>query len=215
MRDYAHKNGKQHRKNIVFETKTPEGEIAKLEKEVDDYYQPYNPDEYVIIIIDHAKLLQVESSGGTKMDLRETIGKMSSHYNIIMRNKWNYIPVLIQQQAASQESIENQKFDKLRPTLDGLGDNKTTQQDANLILGLFSPFRHKIPTYEGYDIKKFKDHIRFLEILGGREGGGGVISPLFFDGAVNYFQELPIPEDKDKLEKVYKTIEEFYKNEEK
>jgi hypothetical protein len=211
MRDYANRNGVQHKKKILFEDKSLKGDTTTKEVEVDDYYEPYDPDEYVVVIIDHARLLQIESQNGAKMDLRETIAKMSSHYNVLMRNKWNYIPVLIQQQAASQESIENAKFDKLRPTLDGLGDNKATQQDANIILGLFSPFRHKITTYEGYNITKFKDHIRFFEILGGREGGGGITCPLYFDGAVNYFRELPLPDRVDEINMIYNKIEDMYK----
>lgn len=73
---------------------------------------------------------------------------------------------------------------------------------ANIILGLFSPFRHEIPDYMNYDISFFRDNIRFLEIIGGREGGGGTICPLYFDGAVNYFKELPLPNQNDKIQKV-------------
>src|SRR5690625_738153 len=94
-----------------------------------------------------------------------------------------------------QESLENIKYNKLKPTLEGLGDNKLTGRDANVILGLFSPFRHEIPQYYGYNIKQFRDNIRFLEIIGGREGGGGTICPLYFDGAVNFFKELPKPDN--------------------
>ena len=53
-----------------------------------------------------------------------------------------------------------------------------------------------------------KLNIRFLEIIGGREGGGGTVCPLYFDGAVNYFRELPRSDDKEKMEEVYK----FMKN---
>ena len=52
-------------------------------------------------------------------------------------------------------------------------------------------------------MKEFRDNIRFLEILGGREGGGGVICPLYFDGAVNYFKELPLPHNAQGINKVY------------
>ena len=86
-----------------------------------------------------------------------------------------------------QESIENKKFNRLKPTLDGLAGNKELQRDANVVVGLFSPFRHEIPEYLGYNITKFKDSIRFLEVLASREGGGGTICPLYFDGAVNFF----------------------------
>jgi hypothetical protein len=105
-----------------------------------------------------------------------------------------------------QESIENKKYDRLKPTLDGLGDCKLTQRDANVILGLFSPFRHDIPEYWGYDIKIFKDNIRFLEILGGRDGGGGTVCPLYFDGAVNYFRELPLPDNIKRIKNVYRLL---------
>ena len=93
----------------------------------------------------------------------------------------------------------------------GLGDNKTTQRDFNLILGLHSPFRYGIPTHFDYDITFFKDNIRFLEILGGREGGAGTICPLYFDGAVNIFKELPLPNDELNLRKVYRKIENIRK----
>lgn len=83
---------------------------------------------------------------------------------------------------------------------------KTTQRDANVILGLFSPFRHELREYHGYDITKFRDQIRFLEILGGREGGAGTIAPLYFDGAVNFFTELPDPKDSVNINKVYNLI---------
>lgn len=70
---------------------------------------------------------------------------------------------------------------------------------ANVILGLFSPFKHELPDYKGYNVKFWKDNLRFLEIIASREGGGGTMCPLYFDGAVNYFKELPLPEEKEKL----------------
>ena len=185
VRDYAHKNGTQHTKTI---------EIKGEKVEVDDYYTPNDPDEYVIVIIDHISLIATESEGMKKLNLHESIVKLSSEYLITLRNKYNYIPVVVQQQAAAQESVENQKNNRLKPTMDGLGDCKLTARDANVIIGLFSPFRHEIKSYCGYDITYFRDNIRFLEVLGGREGGGGTICPLYFDGAVNFFQELPKPD---------------------
>ena len=70
----------------------------------------------------------------------------------------------------AQESNENMKLNKLKPTLDGYGDAKVIARDADLILGLFSPYRHSIRDYEGYNIELFKDNIRFMELIAGREG---------------------------------------------
>lgn len=200
VRNYAHANGTQHTKTVDFiDNKTKEVK----QKEIDDWYEPNNPEEYVMVLIDHIGLISTETDNGRKLNVQECIAKLSSNYLIHLRNKYKYIPVVIQQQASAQESVENMKHNRLKPTLDGLGDCKLTQRDANVILGLFSPFRHEIKTYHNYDVTVFKDNIRFLEILGGREGGGGTVCPLFFDGAVNYFKELPLPDESSKLTKVY------------
>lgn len=199
VKDYALANGKIHTRQIeITDKQTNETKFI----EVEDYYEPNDPEEYVMVIIDHIGLISPESQNGQKLDLRDSIGLLSSNYLLKLRNRFKYIPIVIQQQAAAQESVENKKYNKLKPSLDGLADNKTTQRDANFIFGLFSPFRHEIPDYMNYDISFFRDNIRFLEIIGGREGGGGTICPLYFDGAVNYFKELPKPDQNDKIQKV-------------
>ena len=200
VREYAHANGTQHMKKVQF-TNNKTGET--FEQEIDDWYEPNDPDEYVMIIIDHISLISPENKNGQKQGLHGSIVDLSSNYLIKLRNKYNYIPVVIQQQASSQESLEHQKANRLKPSLDGLGDCKLTQRDADVIIGLFSPFRHEIPVYLEYDIKKFRDNIRFLEIVGGREGGGGTTCPLYFDGAVNYFRELPLPSQHEQIKQVY------------
>lgn len=204
VREYAQANGTQHTKKVEFvNNKTG----STYTKEIDDYYEPNDPDEYVMVIIDHVSLISPESKDGKPLGMHGSIVELSSNYLIKLRNKYNYIPVVIQQQASAQESVENMKANRLKPTLDGLGDCKLTQRDADVIVGLFSPFRHEIPIYQGYDVKIFKDNIRFLEIIGGREGGGGTICPLYFDGAVNYFRELPLPTDKEAIHKVYNYLD--------
>lgn len=208
MKKYADMNGKEHTKKVIW-TNNETGE--KYEKEIFDYYEPNDPDEYVVIIVDHAALLNSEKG----MSLHQTITKLSSDYFVTLRNKYNYIPVLIQQQSSAQESVENMKANRLKPTLDGLGDNKLTQRDADVVVGLFSPFRHRIKEYpekEGYNIGYFKDQIRFLEVLASRDGGGNSICPVYFDGAVNYFKELPLPNDKDGMEKIRYFINQVRKN---
>lgn len=209
VREYAHSHGTQHYKTVEF-VNNKTGEIR--EQQIDDYYVPDDPEEYVMIMIDHIGLIATEKLDGKNLNLHESIVKLSSDYLIRLRNKFNYIPVVIQQQSSAQESVENMKHNRLKPTLDGLGDCKLTQRDANVIFGLFSPFRHEIPKYYGYDITKFKDNIRFLEVLGGREGGGGTVASLYFDGAVNYFKELPKPDNQVAMNVVYKLLDKIRGN---
>lgn len=107
-----------------------------------------------------------------------------------------------------QEGIENQKLNKLYPTSDGLADAKTTSRDANLVMGLFSPFKYSIPEYEGYDITRFRNNIRFLLIMEDRDNGaGGSVCPLMFDGETSTFAELPPPDNKNEVEKALRYVE--------
>lgn len=199
-KEYAQNNGIQHMKTIDFvDNKT--GKITPTE--VDDYYEPNDPDEYKILIVDHLSLISTESDCNT---LHAAISKLSSKYFVQLRNKYKYTIVAVQQQQASQEGNENFKLDKLRPTIDGLGDNKLTGRDCDFALGLYTPHRYGKTEHSGYNITKFKDHIRFMELIVGREGGGNLECPLYFDGAVNYFEELPLSTDEVTLDKFYKRI---------
>ena len=202
LENYANENGTVYTKKV----KTEVGEIDAF-----DHYEANNPDEYVMCIIDHIGLIDTQKFHGHQLSLRESISLLSSNYLVKLRNRYNYIPVVIQQQAAASESIDHGKARQNRPTLDGLGDNKTTQRDFNVIMALYSPFRYGVQQYFNYDVTFFKDNIRFLEILGGREGGAGTICPLYFDGAVNYFKELPKPHDEENLRRVYRKIENIRK----
>lgn len=169
----------------------------------DNPYTPDDPEERRVVIIDNASNLSLES-GLKKM---ETIDKMSK-YGITLRNQLKYIFVLIQHQAQAQEGIENQKLNKLKPSSDGLADCKTTTRDANMVIGLYSPFKYGLREYEGYDITKFRNHIRFMEVIEDRDyGANGQICPLYFDGAVSTFNELPRPDDKEGLQRVYNYME--------
>lgn len=177
--DYAKNNG-----TIEYQKRNFDGK----EQLVMSDYKPNNPDKITIIILDHVSLLNPQ----TGENLHDTIGKFSSESLIKARNLFGFTPVLVQQQAANQESLENKKADALMPSLAGLADNKLTARDWDVGFGLFSPIRHNYSQFKGYDITKFKDRFRSLEILVNREGGGNELCPLYFRGESSYFEELPL-----------------------
>lgn len=205
VRNYAQSHGETITKKHIFKYKDDEGNVVEEEKEINDYYVPHDPDEYVMIIIDHASLITPEKIDGKMQNLQEAMNNLSSNYLVKIRNKWNYIPVLIQQQAAAQESVENFKLNKVQPSLEGLGDSKIVGRDPDLILGLFSPFRYRIKDYSGYDLTKLRDNHRELSVIANRRGSA-VSTQLYFDGAVNHFYELPATGTSD-LENLYRKIE--------
>lgn len=199
VRTYAEKNGIIHRKTINITNK----ETGNTEeKEVFDYYEPHDKKEYVIIITDHVSLLNQEKG----MSLRETINKYSE-YMMIVRNCYHYIPVCVQQQGQETNSLEAFKSNKIRPTMAGLSDSKYTAKDASIMLGITNPFAFEVPEYLGYDIAKLRGNARFLEVVLNRDGQSNDIAPLYFDGATNYFTELPPPKDVLSLQKVYSLID--------
>lgn len=175
------------------------------------YYKKYDPKHFVIVLVDHISLLQAEYG----LTLRETMEKYSSKYCIRMRDMFGFIPVNVQQQASDKEVMETNyrgqtNEEKLEPSLSGLGDCKTTQRDANVILGLFNPNRYNIEKHSGYPIRDiFKDKYRSLSILKDRNGVADKKVPLFFNGAVDYFRELPKLEDSQNMQQVYNYIQQL------
>lgn len=166
-----------------------------------DYYESDDVDEYRIIFIDHISLVSPERG----MTLKQTVDKLSE-YCVLLRNRYKFTPVVIQQQSFAGESLDAFKENKVRPTIANLSDSKYPSRDANIVLGLFSPFKHELREYLGYDITKFRDNIRFLEVIINRGGSPGGIVALYFDGAVNYFKELPLPNQELELAKYYNLL---------
>lgn len=169
------------------------------ETKVFDRYEQDNPNEYRLVIIDTINLIDTERG----MTLKQSMDKLSEYCAKYLRNRYNYSPVIIQQQAFDQEGNEAFKIGRVRPSVAGLGDSKYTSRDSNVVLGLFSPHRFGLKEYEKYNIIKFRDNIRFLEMIVNRDGEMGGLCPLFFDGAVCQFSELPRPDDERELKKVY------------
>lgn len=198
-RDYALEHG-----HINYTSETyvdSNGRTCRL-IDKDNPYTADDPEEIRIVVVDNASNFTQES-GLNKMD---TINKASKYF-ITLRDHLLYTIVLVQHQAQAQEGIENRKMGLVKPSSDGLADCKTTTRDANLVLGLYSPFKYEIKGHEGYDITKFKNYIRFLQVIEDRDYGAmGQVCPLFFNGASSTFRELPKP-DSPEISEVLRYID--------
>ena len=194
-RQYAEEHGTVHKRTVKMKD-----ELGQLQDvEVFDSYEQDNPNEYRMIIIDTINLIDTERN----MTLKQSIDKLSEYCAKYLRNRYHFSPIVIQQQAFESEGNDAFKLGRVRPSVAGLGDSKYVSRDCDIVLGLFSPFRFGITEYFGYDITILKDHIRFLEVIVNRNGEMGGILPLWFDGAVCDFKEMPKPEDKTALDKIY------------
>lgn len=198
MREVARKNGKFYYKgNQVIIPENANWSNPSLQY---DTYIPNDPDLFVIGIIDHMGLLSPEND---KKELEQLIDFFSSTYCIKMRDNFKQTIVTVHQQnlgAEDQLYVQGKPvIAKVKPRHSSLGDSKKPARDIDVLISLFNPSRFAIEEYPvkgGYDITRFKDNYRELSILLNRRGGGGSVDlDLYFNGAVNYFEELPHPSD--------------------
>lgn len=208
IRSYATDHGTHHYKPHVFKHVESDGRVREETKMVDDYYEPNDPKEIVIVVGDHLSLLQTENGGS----LHDAMTHMSANYGRKKITKfYGYCLALVQQQAADTEKQQytnaGQSIEaKLEPSLNGLGDNKLTQRDAFIVIGLFAPERYQIERHLGYNVKVLKDFYRCLIVLKNRMGVPNQKLALLFNGASNIFSELPKPESAA-MKAIYEDIE--------
>ena len=168
------------------------------DKEIDvfDSYTPDDPNHYKIVIVDHMSL--IDSERGYR--LKDSMDKLSEYFVKYLRNRFGFTCVAVQQQAFDNEGLEAYKQKRLMPTVAALSDTKYTSRDADLVLGLFSPDKFGLPNWLGYDITRLRGYARFMQVLANRNGEIGGICPLFFDGAVCDFKEMPRNDGKQEQE---------------
>lgn len=197
--DFMISRGKVTYKEVPVKDKFGNEKIVK----VVDSYEPNDPEEMVIIVLDNYANLSLES-GLSKM---ETIDRMSK-YAIALRDRFKVCFVGIQHQAQAAEGLESRKMDLMEASTDNLADCKTTARDANMVIGLFSPWKFNKETFDSYNITKLRNYVRFIKILEQRRGKGqNVRCPILFDAAVGDCAELPKSDDTQRLQQVYNYID--------
>ena len=177
------------------------------EVEVFQSYTPYDKKHYKFVLIDHIGLVDLERG----MTLKQSMDKVSEYAVKYLRNRYLYNVIAIQQQAMESEGLEAIKQKKLVPAVATLGDTKYTARDANYVLGLFDPSFFGLPNWLGYKIQDpdgsgLRNYGRFLYVIRGRDGEQGGVCPLFFDGAVCEFKELPRFDDVNEVAKFYNAV---------
>nr|DAG99073.1 MAG TPA: Helicase ATPase REPLICATION [Crassvirales sp.] len=177
---------------IEYEEKEEVDEVTGVitTTKVPESYKIADDNKYVIIWLDHISLL-MPSKGES---LKASMDRLSKYLKKKAANFYKFIPVVVQQQSGENETQEAVKAKRTRPTRSGLADTKYTYRDADVMMGIYSPAVHDIPQYAGYDIKKYRDNIRFLSIEKNRDGEVGSTIGLIFCGAMAYFKEAKKPE---------------------
>lgn len=160
--------------------------------QVFDRFEYHNPDLIVSPQVDHVGLQRTEKDLRHK---KELIEKLSTDYAIPWRNNFGCSPLFVQQLNRTLSSSDRAKIDRVRPQLSDFKESAATQEDANVVLALFSPNRYSIPVWEGYEVARMRDRFRGISILKNRDGQADKILGAKFIGECGYFEEMPSPKD--------------------
>lgn len=181
-------------------------------------YVPNDPDEFVIVIIDPINLIS-QDAGQTK---KQAIDAITASLMIHYRDICNYTFFIVQQQGADSEEQQftgsrgELVIPKLLPTLQNLGDSRTTARDYDIVIGLFSPDRYGITDYAGYNLAAQTDSrfrmgkfYRQMILLKDRNGVADIKSNLYFNGGSNVWAELPPVANEDLYRNLNKDYNKF------
>ena len=100
--------------------------------------------------------------------------------------------------------------------LSDIKDSGNTQEDANTVIALASPYYYKVSNCLGYDITKYKDRYRMAKILKNRNGKRNILVSFLFIGEYGGYYQLPPAEElgNRKPEELRKIDEYYSKNKE-
>ena len=176
--NYSKSNG------VWINCKNSDGEFVPSE------YKPNNPSKITLVVVDHVGLMRHERGFNKK----QNIDKLSE-YCIILRNKCQYSPVLIQQLNRSLSSSERFSANRVEPQLSDFKDSQNPEEDSDIVLAVFNPSRYDIKTFYGYNTSLLKNRFRSLSILKNRDGDAEQMLGMGFIGQTGMFFELPRAED--------------------
>ena len=164
-------------------------EIDKTDDYIKEVYIPNNPQQYLIVVVDHIKLLSVSSGHTSKQEIDE-----ACDYLIHFRNKCSYNINIVQQLNRNFKSMDRRQGGYNLLQLDDLSDSSGPAQAAETVIGIFHPFREKMSKCEGYDVRQLKDRIRLCQVLKNRFGVADKSVGVCFYGENSIWKELPLPE---------------------
>lgn len=149
-------------------------------------YIPDNPDLLHIVITDHLARVFPAQGATIKQEM-----DLTSKYLYSLKNRCNITPVVLQQLNRGIQSMDRRRESMVVPLTSDFKDSGSSQEDAEIILAIFSPNKAKMSSHNGYDIKQLGDRFRSIFVLKSRYGEGDVEDCIYYDGAVNRWTELP------------------------
>jgi len=167
----------------------------------------------LFIIMDHVgKFKMIKGGKKATLDLVDDI-------LCYARDSYSFSPIPISQFNRDISKTDRLKYNQgdLDPVLEDFKDTGNMTESADVVLSLFDPAKYKswdgIGNYKGYNIRdatitpdKGQQRARSLHVIKNSEDSDNLCVVLRFTGESGYFEEMPIPEDTEGLQKVYNEI---------
>lgn len=168
--------------------------IGKIE-EIDEFnkvFVPNNPHLITLKIKDHIGLIRREKDLHSKKEIIDKASEDDSYE----RDFYGTSCVNLSQFNRDISNPLRIKNGDVEPMLEDFKDSGNTQEDADVVLALFDPFRYKVPDPSGYDLTKLRDRegrkkYRNLRILKNSYGSDDIRIGLAFQPEIGMFKEMP------------------------
>lgn len=165
-------------------------------------YTPNNPNLFTMWGVDHVVKAAGENNNGVYLEGKSKIDKLSE-YAVICRNTYDHSFIFLQQ--LNRQLGSSQRTAKLTGKVDGeeikiqsddFKETGNTYEDADIVFGLFSPYKYKLSSYLSYDINQLGNRFRSLQVVKCRDGESDFAVPLKYIGEIGNLTELPnVPND--------------------
>lgn len=165
MKTMAEERGEFVYESFMKKQRDDHGNIEEVEKKRITGYKPKNPNEFVLLAMDHMSLIKKERT----FSMKESIDKMSE-YIIRMRNLFGYSAFISQQMnnslvSAYRGNIRNVNQIDITPDQLDLSDSSYTFRDADIVLGLVKPSRFGMTAYKGKSIKSLGESFLIMYLM--------------------------------------------------
>jgi replicative DNA helicase len=161
-------------------------------KEIDEHkesFTPNDPNQYLIVLVDHIRLLKNDGNVKSQID-------QACDYLIYFRNKCKITAVVVQQLNRGFKSMARRQDGVYQLVqMDDFSDSSAPTQSSEVVMAIFHPFREKMSKCEGYNVRELQDRMRLIQILKNRFGQADKNLGVNFFGEVNYWRELPRPDE--------------------
>jgi replicative DNA helicase len=178
-------------RNDVDEYAKRNGTLEKTDK-YSSTYIPNDPTKITLIISDHVGLTKGERDypkGKPAID-------KSSEDKQRFRDLYGFSPVDVSQFNRDIANPIRIKNGDVEPMLEDFKETGSTQENADIVLSLFDPFRYKVDDPSGYELEKLRDFegkkkYRSLKILKNSYGSDDIRIGLAFQPEIGLFKEMP------------------------